>query len=150
MKIKLFLLIIIVAITIITLTEGFKTPPDEIYGFELNEFDKIKFRVNDSIIDLNSDEIEFWKTLTFKKAENEYPGETPDFNVNLVGLKTHYSAIYNHSSPIVFFSFLPDCKYGYFNAPPPGGWTKPLYYTNATDSLLKLLKYKKIKTCHNN
>jgi ribonucleotide reductase alpha subunit len=81
----------------------FKTPPDEIYGFELNEFDKIKFRVNDSIIDLNSDEIEFWKTLTFKKAENEYPGETPDFNVNLVGLKTHYSAIYNHSSPIVFF-----------------------------------------------
>jgi hypothetical protein len=48
MKIKLFLLIIIVAITIITLTEGFKTPPDEIYGFELNEFDKIKFRVNDN------------------------------------------------------------------------------------------------------
>lgn len=121
---------------------GFKTPPSIVYATDLKEIKAVKIVGSDSIIELKTKEIDFWKTLKFKKVNNEYPGETPDYWINLIGDKANYSVIYNNSSSIVFFQFLPDISYGLFNAPPPGGWQRPLYCTEVNDSILSLIKYK--------
>lgn len=48
--------------------------------------------------------------------------------------------MYNKKNDIVFFSFVPEIKYGFLNSPSSGGWTKPLYQTKMTNELLELLK----------
>jgi len=60
----------------------------------------------------------------------------------LKGEKNEFTAIYNRNERIVYYSFIPEIEYGYLNSPPPGGWIKPLYKTDATEVLLKLLKVK--------
>jgi hypothetical protein len=125
----------------ILLSIGIKNPPKELNATELSDIEKISVN-NGSIHIFTEQEIEYWNILKFNLTTENYPGETPDFVVKLFGNKANFSAIYNESSGIVFFSFVPEISYGVFNSPAPGGWTKPIYETQANDKLLELLKLK--------
>lgn len=120
---------------------GIKIPPKKLTGTELSTIEKI--RVNNGQIHILTDkEIEFWKSVKFNMASENYPGETPDFVVDMTGNKANFRAMHNKSSGIVFFSFVSEIRYGFLNSPPPGGWTKPIYETKANKKLLDLLKIK--------
>jgi hypothetical protein len=118
---------------------GIKNPPEKLAAIELPTIEKI--RVNKGPIHiLTENEIELWKDLDFVISTENYPGETPDFIIDLIGNESNFTAMYNESSRIVFFSFVSEIQYGFLNSPPPGGWTKPLYETQADEKLLELLK----------
>ena len=95
---------------------------------------------NQDTINLTQKEVDFWSNLNFEIVTSEYPGETPDFVIDLMGENNSFTAIYNREESIVYFSFVPEIEYGFLNSPPPGGWLKPLYKTKTTNELLKLLK----------
>jgi hypothetical protein len=137
---KIGIAIFVIGIAIL-LSVGIKNPPEKLNATELSAVEKIMVN-NDSIHILTDKEIELWNSLRFDLATESYPGETPDFVVKLIGNKANFSAMYNESSEIIFFSFVPEISYGIFNSPAPGGWTKPIYETQASDKLLELLKIK--------
>ena len=118
---------------------GIETPPERLKSTTVSMIHSTSIN-NQKAAELTVEEEFFWKSLEFEIVRSEYPGETPDFVVDLVGEESEFSAIYNEGSDIVFFSFVPEVKYGFLNSPPPGGWTKPLYKTKATNELLNLLK----------
>src|SRR5690606_11421380 len=105
---------------------------------KLSKIEKIKVN-NRQINELTDKEIEFWNNLEFDISTDNYPGETPDFVIDLIGNDSDFTAMYNESSGIVFFSFVSEIKYGFLNSPAPGGWTKPIYETKTNDQILELL-----------
>lgn len=120
---------------------GIKNPPEKLTATELSKIEKIKVN-NGPTYELTDKEIDLWNNLEFDISTDNYPGETPDFVIDLIGNKSDFTAMYNKSSGIVFFSFVSEIKYGFLNSPAPGGWTKPIYETQANDQLLELLKIK--------
>ncbi|MEM6765976.1 MAG: hypothetical protein AAF655_13655 [Bacteroidota bacterium] len=88
---------------------------------------------------LRTEEIAYWESLVFEIESERTPGATPDFVGKLIGQK-NFGVIYNWGSDIIWFSFVSEIRYGILNEPSPGGWIKPLYQTQATDSLKKLLR----------
>jgi hypothetical protein len=137
---KTGILVLVIGIALL-LSIGIKNPPEKLSATELSAIEKISLN-NGSIHILTNKEIEYWNSLTFNLATENYPGETPDFVIKLLGSKSNFSAIYNEGSGIVFFTFVPEISYGIFNSPAPGGWTKPIYETQANDKLLEFLKLK--------
>ena len=125
----------------IFLSVGIKNPPKKLAATELSAIKKIRTS-NGSIHILTDKEIQYWNSLKFNLATENYPGETPDFVVKLIGNKVNFTAMYNESNEIIFFSFVPEISYGIFNSPAPGGWTKPIYEIQANEKLLELLKLK--------
>tara|TARA_R110002124_G_C8558090_1_gene480081 strand:+ start:57 stop:491 length:435 start_codon:yes stop_codon:yes gene_type:complete len=137
---KIGIAIFVIGIAIL-LSVGIKNPPEKLNATELSAVEKVMVN-NGSIHILTDKEIELWNSIRFDLTTENYPGETPGFVVKLLGKKANFSAMYNESSGIVFFSFVPEISYGIFNSPAPGGWTKPIYETQANDKLLELLKLK--------
>ena len=121
------------------LVVGFKTPPNKLKSRDISKIHSISVN-NHEIVKLTRDELIYWQSLEFELASMEYPGETPDFVIDLIGEKNRFTAMYNIGDDIVFFSFVSEIKYGFFNSPPLGGWTKPLYKIRTTDKILNLLK----------
>lgn len=118
---------------------GFKTPPNKLKSSDISKIHSVSVN-NHEIVKLTIDELIYWQSLEFELASMEYPGETPDFVIDLLGEKNRFTAMYNVGDDIVFFSFVSEIKYGFFNSPPLGGWTKPLYKIRTTDKILNLLK----------
>lgn len=137
-KIRIGILTVGIALILIL---GSKNPPKKLTATKLSKIEKIKVN-NRQIYELTEKEIEFWNNLEFDISTDNYPGETPDFVIDLIGNDSDFTAMYNESSGIVFFSFVSEIKYGFLNSPAPGGWTKPIYETKANDQLLELLKIK--------
>ncbi len=137
-KIGIGILVIGIALLLIF---GIKNPPKKLTATELSTVKKI--RVNNGPIHiLTENEIELWKNLEFVISKENYPGETPDFVIELMGNTSNFTAMYNEPSEIVFFSFVLEIKYGFLNSPSPGGWTQPIYKTQANEKILELLKIK--------
>ena len=132
---------ILVAGIVLILILGIKNPPEKLTATELSKIEKIKVS-NGQTYKLTDKEIDLWNKLEFNISTDNYPGETPDFVIDLIGNKSDFTAMYNESSGIVFFSFESEIKYGFLNSPTPGGWTKPIYETQANDQILELLKIK--------
>lgn len=132
--------ILVVGIVLI-LIFGIKYPPEKLTATELSKIEKIKVN-NGLIYNLTNEEIELWNNLEFDISTENYLGETPNFVIDLIGNESDFTAMYNESSGIVFFSFVPEIKYGFLNSPAPGGWIKPIYETQANDKLLELLRVK--------
>jgi hypothetical protein len=118
---------------------GIKNPPKKLKAVELSLIETVTVN-NDRTQTLTESEINYWRTLEFELAEKNYPGETPDFVIRLGGTNADFTAMYNVNGETVFFSFVSEVKYGFLNTPPPGGWTKPIYETQADKRLLELLK----------
>lgn len=135
---KLLLLLPITGLGLVLLM-GIEKPPKMVSASDLPHFEKISINNGDTFL-LTSKEIAYWKSLDFELTTEDYPGETPDYTLELLGADRQFTAIYNKNSSIVFFSFIPVYQYGFLNVPPPGGWTKPLYSTKANGQLLELLK----------
>jgi hypothetical protein len=124
---------------LVTWWYGFKYPPKTVYAKELSGFDTIIVNNSQTHI-LSEDEIFYWKSLKFTRSEGNYPGETPDFVIKLTSTTVSFTAMYNHQSDVVFFSFIPEVAYSFFNSPPLGGWTLPIYETKADKALLDFLR----------
>ena len=120
---------------------GIKNPPEKLNAIDLSAIEKVIVNQGQSYI-LSDKERELWKSLNFTMSTDNYPGETPDYVIDLIGNESSFTAMYNESSEIVFFSFVSEIRYGFLNSPPPGGWTKPIYETQANERLLELLKVK--------
>lgn len=91
-------------------------------------------------VELSESDHQIWLNTCFIRASDlVYPGETPDYHINLFVGKKRYTALYNEDSDIIFISLVSDFRYsyGWVSAPSSGGWTQPLYVTNATQALLK-------------
>lgn len=127
---------------LVTFWFGFKNPPKTVYAKDLSGFDTIIANNSQTHI-LSEEEILYWKSLKFTLSDGNYPGETPDFVIKLTSITVFFTAMYNHQSDVVFFSFIPEEAYGFFNSPPPGGWTLPIYETKADKALLDFLKIEK-------
>jgi len=127
---------------LITLWFGFKNPPMMVYAKDLPRFDSISVNNSQTHI-LSEDEIEYWKSLKFTLSDVNNPGETPDYVIKLTNNTVSFTAMYNHESEVVIFSFIPEVTYGFFNSPPHGGWTLPIYETKADKALLDFLKIEK-------
>lgn len=121
---------------------GFKNPPKTVYAKDLSGFDTIIVNNSQTHI-LSEEEILYWKSLKFTRSDENYPGETPDFVIKLTSTTVSFTAMYNYQSDVVFFSFIPEVAYGFFNSPPPGGWTLPIYETKVDKVLLDFLKIEK-------
>jgi hypothetical protein len=130
-------LVVLMAVLVKT---GFRKPPETLTGSALKELVAVS-DLQGNCDELNRHERAYWKTLKFTRAKHEYPGETPDYTAYLLKDNSRYAVIYNKGSEIVFFSFVPDIRYGWLKAPSPGGWKQPLYTAPATDSLLQLIRY---------
>ncbi|WP_425077895.1 hypothetical protein [Psychroserpens sp. S379A] len=130
--------IVVIGIGLLMLL-GIKIPPEKLKASDLSSIAKIKVN-NDNVQNLTEKEIKLWKNLEFKISTENYPGETPDYIIDLIGNDSNFRAMYNESSGIIFFSFIPEIEYGFLNSPTPGGWTKPIYEIQASDELLSLLK----------
>jgi len=151
MKAKTPLIIVAVCCLVLVLAAVglhlFYIPPSVVSARRLGRL--IKFHVmRDGIADVFSrsptvDEQVIWSRLSFilTDMDRQYPGESPDYEIELITNRGHYLAMYNKGEDIVFFSFVDDkrFRYGSWSEPPAGGWTQPLYYCEATPELLRFL-----------
>lgn len=138
LKPKYILTLLIALLTGITLFLGIKIPPKKLKATDLPAIHSISPMRGDTI-KLTSEEIAYWESLVFEIELERTPGATPDFLGKIIGQK-NFNVIYNWGSDIIWFSFVSEIRYGILNEPSPGGWTKPLYQTQANDSLKKLLR----------
>ncbi|WP_027003081.1 hypothetical protein [Hugenholtzia roseola] len=145
MKLKTIYIIILFFLMgiVVLIVVGYKVPPEQLKSTQVSSINSVSVN-NQETIELTQQEIEYWNNLEFTLATTEYPGETPDYVVSLIGEKTEFITIYNKKNNIIFFSFVPEVKYGFLNSPPSGGWIKPLYKTKAINELLNLLKIKNL------
>lgn len=118
---------------------GINNPPKRLLGSELSQIDKVSTG-NGQIYYLKNEDIELWDSTEFNISTENYPGETPDYVIYLIGKTHEFTAMYNKDSEIIFFSFIPEIKYGLLNTPAPQGWNKPIYETKVSDKLLKMLR----------
>lgn len=116
---------------------GVKIPPDVITSDEISGIYAIIKQDGESY-QLTSEEIHYWKKLQFYNADSFVLGNTAEYTFKLIGDDLDYSAFFYENGAEVYFSFLPTIRYGVLNAPPPGGWQKPIYYTPLTKELSKL------------
>lgn len=138
---KILIYTSLILIITVGLLIGFKTPPKILKATDIPLISATKYFYKKQV-DLSISEIEYWNSLKFTMAEKEYPGETPDYVIDLITKKGKYTAMYNKEWSIVFFSFIPEVEYGKLYFKHPGGWTLPLYKAEATSKLLSLLRIK--------
>ena len=139
MRFKFIIIVVLIGISTVIFI-GFKTPPNELKSIDVSMIHSIS--KNQTVFKLTEDELVYWKNLKFEIVNSQYPGATPDHIINLIGDKSEFTALYNNESNIVYFSFVPEVKYGFLSNPAPGGWIKPLYKLNNSKEIMELLKIK--------
>ena len=126
------------------LDTGYQLPPESGCFSEIDELKTVEVRrwEEDSVLrKISEADQAAFAGICFRIAGEHYPGETPEYLLRLsIGDDEHW-AMYNAGSEFVFFSLIdnPKYNYGFFTAPPPGGWTQPLYIAEASSELLAIL-----------
>ncbi len=141
-KQNIFLIVLFAFLAILAyvlVPNGLKTPPKYLKATEISSIHSITSFDNDTIR-LDEYDLKFWSNLEFEIAENNFPGETADQIIKLNTLKYNFSAIYFKHSKYLYFSFIPEIKFGFLKAPPPGGWIQPIYKTPINPDLLDFLR----------
>lgn len=65
---------------------GYRLPPQQLKSNQISSLNSVSIN-NQEPIELSQKEMDYWNNLEFTIATTEYPGETPDFVVSLIGEK---------------------------------------------------------------
>jgi len=89
-KIKYIVLILFLSGFAILLGIGLKSPPNRLKSTDISAIHAIAVNNRDTI-QLTKNELGYWGNLDFEIVSSEYPGETPDFVIDLIGEKTSFT-----------------------------------------------------------
>ena len=123
------------------LHSAFRNPSTTIWGADLGRVLSIQDCNQSSIHDVESSQPQ-WKITRFRLASLEQkPQSASSCKLQLETSTGSYPGYFEPKQNLLFFSFLPRYKHGWFTEPEDTEWPRPLYILEAQSDWLKQIGF---------
>lgn len=118
---------------------GFRSPNNTIRGADLGTLISVKGCSESSATHLEDFQAQ-WRIMSFRLATlDEKPSANSQCKIQMETSTGIYPGYFEPDQGLIFFSFLPRYKHGWFTGPKETPWPRPLYLIKAQPKWLELI-----------